>query len=423
MVGNREEILARLQRDLELGAKKQISSESESEEEERVEDLQPYQTFPDSSSNVIKQHGDLTCGMRCLQNMYGAHIVTREEMNNHSKQLEEKSFGEPMYNPLDGDYSLEVLKAVLHQKGKWAQRIDIQKIPSAYFIPTVEANPTFVGYIVAFDGHYVTVKYYKDMYRCIDSLENVSTRTISRETMFKARPGIFCSQDSDDQREVIALLAVGGSPFVEYTLLHDTWTSIPPTVNKYMSSICRILNPTLKKVLKRAAGNTEVLQWYQQWKNMRNPPSEHCLKYLSSVLQDKITGEKTVIIHMNEHQAAIRCNSMQHLIGELVSMQWITPGTEFFFQISSKTLADEEGNEPDLHSGGTLADYGITDGAKITLLTRSSLPNQANVGGFYTFKCMVEGTCIGQQHNAYSVRDTQGKVHVIYKHCIETITQ
>lgn len=423
MVGNREEILARLQRDLELGAKKQISSESESEEEERVEDLQPYQTFPDSSSNVIKQHGDLTCGMRCLQNMYGAHIVTREEMDNHSKQLEEKSFGEPMYNPLDGDYSLEVLKAVLHQKGKWAQRIDIQKIPSAYFIPTMEANPTFVGYIVAFDGHYVTVKYYKDMYRCIDSLENVSTRTISRETMFKARPGIFCSQDSDDQREVIALLAVGGSPFVEYTLLHDTWTSIPPTVDKYMSSICRILNPTLKKVLKRAAGNTEVLQWYQQWKNTRKPPSEHCLKYLSSVLQDKITGEKTVIIHMNEHQAAIRCNSMQHLIGELVGMQWITPGTEFFFQISSQTLADEEGNEPDLHSGGTLADYGITDGAKITLLTRSSLPNQANVGGFYTFKCMVEGTCIGQQHNAYSVRDTQGKVHVIYKHCIETITQ
>ena len=92
MVGNREEILARLQRDLELGAKKQFSSESESEEEERVEDLQPYQTFPDSSSNVIKQHGDLTCGMRCLQNMYGAHIVTREEMDNHSKQLEEKSF-------------------------------------------------------------------------------------------------------------------------------------------------------------------------------------------------------------------------------------------------------------------------------------------------------------------------------------------
>jgi hypothetical protein len=280
------------------------------------------------------------------------------------------------------------------------------------------------------------VKYYKDIYRCIDSLENVSTRTIRRETMFKARPGIFCSQDSDDQREVIALLAVGGSPFVEYTLLHDTWTNIPPTVNEYMDSICRILNPTFKEVLKRAAGNVEVLQWYQHWKTTRKKPSEHCLKYLSSFLQDKINDEKTVIVHMNEHQTAIRCTSMQGLIGELVAMQWITPGTEFFFQTSSETLSDEQGNEAHFHSEGTLANYGIMDGAQITLLSRSSIPTQANVGGsrssiptqanvggFYTFKCTVEGTCIGQQHNAYSVRDTQGKVHVIYKHCIETITR
>ena len=423
MVGDREAILARLKRDLELGANKEFVSYEESESESEEEELEPYQTFPMLESPVIKQHGDLTCGMRCLQNMYGAHIVTREEMDSRSKKMEEKSFGVPMFNPLYGDYSVEVLKDVLHSKGKWAQRIDIQKIPSGYFIPVLEANPTFVGYIVAFDGHYVTVKYSKDVYRCIDSLENVATRMINRESLFKARPGIFCSQDSDDTREVIALLAVGGSPFVEYSLMHDTWTNIPPSVAKYTDVIHRVLNPRIKKVLKRAAGNTEVLQWYQQWKNVRKAPSENCLKYLTSFLSATISDEKTIIVHMDEHQTAIRCNSMQRLIGELAEMQWITPGTDFFFQTPSKTLVDEDGNEPDFDSEGTLADYGILDGTQITLLTRASLPNQANVGGFYTFRCVVEGTCIGQQHNAYSVRDEKGKVHVIYKQCIETITQ
>ena len=171
MVGDRQAILARLKRDLEIGTNKEFVSYEESESEEE-EELEPYQTFPTLESHVIKQHGDLTCGMRCLQNMYGAHIVTREEMDNQAKLLEqqESTFTdhvEPKYDPELGDYSVEVLKALLNAKGKWAQRIDIQKIPSGYFIPAVETNPTFVGYIVAFDGHYVTVKYSKDIYRCI----------------------------------------------------------------------------------------------------------------------------------------------------------------------------------------------------------------------------------------------------------------
>lgn len=428
MVGDRTAILARLKRDLEIGTKKECVSYEKAESDDDEEELEPYQTFPTLESHVIKQHGDLTCGMRCLQNMYGAHIVTREEMDNQAKLLEQKESTiadvvEPKYDPDLGDYSVEVLKSVLHSKGKWAQRIDIQKIPSGYFIPAVETNPTFVGYIVAFDGHYVTVKYSKNIYRCIDSLENVSTRMISRESLFKARPGIFCSQDADDQREVIALLAIGSSPFVEYSLMHDTWTSVPPSVNKYMNGIHRVLNSKLKKVKKRATGNTEVLQWYKQWENARKIPSEKCLKYLSSYLSDTITDEKTIIVHMEEHQTAIRCNSMQCLIKNLVDMRWITPGIDFFFQTPSKTLVDEEGNEPDLNSEGILEDYGISDETQITLLTRAPLSNQANVGGFYTFRCVVEGTCVGQQHNAYSVRDEQGKVHVIYKQCIETITQ
>jgi len=433
MIGNREQILFRLQRDLELGANKNFNYFSTSEERGSVSSdspvssvssdssASPYQTFPGTLSEpiVVKQHGDLTCGMRCLQNMYGAYIVTREEMDTSAKQLELKSFGETMFNPQYGDYSIEVLKDVLLSKGKWAQRIDIQKIPSEFFIPSVEANPTFVGYIVAFDGHYVTVKCHNGVYKCIDSLVNTPTRTIQRDSLFKKRTGVFCSQELDDTREVVALIAVGGSPFVEYTLLHDSWSTRQLCPTSYMRSIQRALNPQVKQVYQRASGNVEVLQWYNQWKTTRIQPSEKCLQYLTTFVQEMHSDYKTIVVQMEEHQTAIRCTSIQGLIHELVEMQWITPGTEFFLQTSTSIIKDEGGNEVELDSYGSLHEYGIVENVPITLLTQV----RTKVGGFYTFRCVVEGTCIDQQHNAYSVRDKSGKIHILYKHCIETITQ
>ena len=68
-------------------------------------------------------------------------------------------------------------------------------------------------------------------------------------------------------------------------------------------------------------------------------------------------------------------------------------------------------------------EYGIDVDQPIDLTCNLDMPCQAKIGGFYTFQSKVEGTCIGQQHNAYSVRDSQGNVHVIYKHCIENITK
>lgn len=425
MVANRQQILARQRRDLEdsdtESDQHSMDSESEHEDEERN---QPFQTFPVFGS-VIKQDGDLTCGMRCLQNMYGAHIVTRTEMDNHAKHLESKSFGVALYNPQYGDYSIEVLKDVLQEKGKWAQRIDMQKISAGYFVPAVESNPTFAGFIVAFDGHYVTVKYADGVYKCIDSLRGVETRVISRETLFQRRDsGIFCSQETDDRRQVVALLAVGGSPFVEYTIMHAAWSGdISP--ERYRQSINRVLHPTLKKTLARARaqGNQTIVAWYQNWKQRRLQPSDECVQYLSNYLRELISDEKTIIVKMDEHQAAIRCSSMQGLINGLVDMQWISTGTPFYFQAAACLIKDGQGDEPDIDSNGSLGEYGITESTPITLLTRAPMPNQVNVGGVYTFKCTIEGTCIGQQQNAYSVRDRTGKVHILYKHCIETITE
>jgi hypothetical protein len=430
-IGNREAYLAMLRQEREDARAKrqatvQVHSESEDEPETEVE---PYQTFPTrrGEDTVIKQGHDLTCGMRCLQNIYGVHIVTREEMDNQAKFLEreESTFAdhvEPKYDPVLGDYSVEVLQSVLENKGKWAQRIDIDKIPSDYFVPVVEKNPTFVGYIVALPGHYVVIKYKQQTYKCLDSLKGIASRFIDKRTLLKRRDGaVFCSQDSDDTRPVLALLAIGGSPFVEYSLLHNSWSQSPPSPNKFVTEIGNVVRPNLMKNI-RSTKDKEVLVWYKKWKTMRVPPSEKTLRHLSMVVRERINTERTVIIKKENEQAVICCSSAEGLIKELLQMQWISKGSDFYLKMDSSGVMDEFDNELDLQAEGSLQDFGIVDGSVITLNCHSPTNDPtANIGGFYTFECRIEGTCIGQQHNAYSVRDNEGKVHVVYKKCIQTI--
>jgi len=434
-VCNRQKYLAMLQRELEeanrnnMGHKEPVElSDSDSEHE-----TQPYQTFPTSSAQgdaVVKQDYDLTCGMRCLQNMYGVHIVTREEMDTKAKLLEqeEAKFAEnvePKYNPELGDYSIEVLKAVLEAKGKWTQRIAIDKLPSEYYLPVLELNPTFSGFIVALPGHYVTVRYANGAYKCIDSLKGVPTRSIDHRTLFKVRgDAIYCSQDADDMRNVIAVVAVAGSPFVEYTLLHDTWAPQPPSPHKYRNEIGRLLRWNLTHNTKRAAAfGPEAVQWYRQWSSSRIQPSTPVSQFLCALLRERVSDEKTVIVKNGDEQAAIRCMSVQGMVQELFNMQWISPSSHFYFELQNSIIQDEDGNDLDIEAEGSLEEFGLHDGSTITLKTDTAVGHTAHVGGFYTFESKIEGTCIGQQHNAYSVRDTQGKVHIVYKHCIQKITQ
>ena len=71
------------------------------------------QTFPGNNTVTIHRQldGQLTCGMRCLQNMYGKHIVSREEMDLQSKKLEINSHGIEMYNP-DANVNIKHKNAV-----------------------------------------------------------------------------------------------------------------------------------------------------------------------------------------------------------------------------------------------------------------------------------------------------------------------
>ena len=101
-------------------------------------------------------------------------------------------------------------------------------------------------------------------------------------------------------------------------------------------------------------------------------------------------------------------------------MQWITPGTNFYIQQNGRSLVDENGEEIHFDSQGTLDDYFFERGVPIELMTENmTKPHQAQIGGFYRFNCNIAEKCIGTQHNAYSVRDADGKVHVVYKNSIE----
>jgi len=428
VISNREAHLNMLRKELEHATRIEVHPESEADSESEPE-MEPYQTFPTYLSDdnaVVKQSGDLTCGMRCLQNMYGVHIVTREEMDNQAKFLEQQEAKliekvEPKYDPILGDYSVEVLQSVLENKGKWTQRIDIHKIPADYFVRVMECNPTFVGYIVALPGHYVTIKYKNDVYKCLDSLQGVPTRLIDRRTLLqKNGEQINCSQDSDDVRPVIALLAVGGSPFVEYDLLHNSWSKSCPTPEKYLSEITNALRPNLMRNIRGV--NKEIAAWFTKWKTTRIPPSDTTLQHLSTVVRERISNECTIIVKRSDEQCAVRCSSVEGLVRELTKMQWITQGVDFYFHSDSSEVVDEDGAELDFSAEGSLQDFGLVDGSVVTLNTHViNVDNKAVVGGFYRFECNIEGTCIGQQHNAYSIRDTEGQVHVVYKKCIQTI--
>ena len=407
-----------------LAAQENVYSESESESDEEI-----IHSFPVASSleQVIRQsEDDLTCGMRCLQNMYGKYIVNRQEMDQHAKQLEKKSFGIKMYDEKLGFYSAEVIEEVLKSKGKYAQRIDINKIPSEYYHSILMLNPTFSGYIVALGDddlkHYVAIRFNKNKFRRIDSLPGVLPIDISVETLLKKRSDnfVYCSMDEQDKNIVVAVIAVGGSPFLEYNLMHDTWPKRnTPSVQKFTNSIQFVLNGNNERI-KRAASKTGILRWHGKWKQNRLEPNEQVATFLKQNVMELISNERSIVVQHQNKQTIVRCSSIKELIQELLEMNWLTVDNDFYFQQKGAVVTDKEGNEMDLSSGGSFDDFNFETTSPLTLVVDSEMSSQAQIGGFYTFKCEISGTCIGQQHNAYSIRDRDGKVHIVYKKTIET---
>ena len=429
----------------------QDTSSSESEEEEEEEEEFSSQTFPKKHKQTIvrQTYDDLTCGMRCIQNLYGKHFITREEMDTCARTLEQKSYGDAMYDPKLGFYSIEVIHAILQNKNKCVQRIDIQKIPSEYYIPAINLNPNFVGYIVSIgigdDKHYIAVRYNatQQRFRRIDSLPDIRPVDISIDALFKKRLDgqIYCSMDANE-KYINAIIAVGHSDFLEYRLLSDTWNNY--TVTNHINNIRHILQGNKRVVQTRIEKLADdirpnIKQWYKTWpvqflaskganaNRRRVTPSEICYDFLKRFLNENLSPERDIIIKLYQPQSKefiqtiIRCVNVEGLICELQHMNWINKTTDFWMtRDDKKSLQDEYGDELNINSAGNFEDYNIDPSMPIIIYSNKNA-SMASVGGFYTFQYKVEGTCIGQQHNAYSIKDKNGTVHILYKSSISSI--
>ena len=432
----------------------QSSSDEEcSSSDDEPEELESLQTFPTQYSEcVVRQApGALTCGLHCIQNLYGRHSVTKQEMDLCAQTLEQKAFGATMYDPKLGFYSMEVLKAVLEQKNKHVQRIDIQKIPVEYFLPTVVLNTSLVGFIVALGSgdsrHYLAIRYNATQrrFRRLDSLPNVRPIDISANALFQPRPDghIYCSMDYDTQ-PISALMAVGQSDFLEYRLLHDTWQTPLRSVFNITSMITHVLQGNKRVVMNRVRQLPDVQQqelkiWYNTWPvlvqltnagagRQRSTPSPTCYEFLQTFLQERLKPEKDIVVQLYNNanateqvQTIIRCTDVYSLLWELREMNWITTDSEFWMTRGDQvTVRDDYGDEINISSAGAFEDYNIDPAVPLSIHSNRNAV-MASVGGFYSFQYKVEGTCIGQQHNAYSIKDKEGKVHILYKSAITAI--
>ena len=450
----RLQYLEKCKQQLEFKKKQQLKLDrdsSSSEEEEEEEEVVTSQTFPPKQTQTIvrQTYNDLTCGMRCIQNLYGRHFITRTEMDQCARSLEQKSYGDAMYDPKLGFYSIEVIHAILQMKNKCVQRIDIQKILPEYYIPAITLNPNFVGYIVSIgtgdQRHYIAVRYNstQQRFRRIDSLPDIRPVDVSIDALFKKRPDghIYCSLNADE-KVINAIVAVGHSDFLEYRLLLDTWNNY--TVANHLNNIRHILQGNKRVVLARVEKLPDnlrptVKQWYKTWpvqfltskstnaNRRRITPSESCYDFLKKFLNESLSPERDIIIklyqpHSEEHiQTIIRCVNVEGLMCELQHMDWINQTTEFWMtRDDNKSLQDEYGDELNIHSAGNFEDYNIDPTMPIIIHSNKNA-SMASIGGFYTFQYKVEGTCIGQQHNAYSIKDKDGTVHILYKSSIASI--
>jgi hypothetical protein len=223
-------------------------------------------------------------------------------------------------------------------------------------------------------------------------------------------------------RPVVAVLAVGGSPFVEYDIMHKTWSLPSPPPSFLLSSIGRLLKTNLKSTLRKIdRAEPCVQEWFQKFKVLRQMPSDDCTSFFRNNIAS-VRNIQSVIVKAGETQTIVQCETITDLLSELQNMGWISSGC-FYLQQNGNMLSDEDGNDVDLTSEGKLEDFGVDTSKAIHLVQTATLPTQASIGGFYTFNCSVEGKCIDNKYNAYSVQDKDGTVHVIYKQTIENIKE
>ena len=149
------------------------------------------------------------------------------------------------------------------------------------------------------------------------------------------------------------------------------------------------------------------------------PPEKYEDFFNNYIYKNDQTDSTSILVEMDTMKTVINANNIQDIIKDLTEMGWIQPDKPFHFQQNNQIIMGPNNQNIHFESQGTLEDYKINTKKTIRLFNQPIADTK--VGGFYTFNCIIQGTCIGQQHNSYSVRDNQGQVHVIYKTCISNI--
>lgn len=69
---------------------------------------------------------------------------------------------------------------------------------------------------------------YTGQYKKIDSMPGVTPYLINKSQLFQRRPDghIYCSEQDKDP--VVAIIAIANSAFVEYNVLHESWSNTIP---------------------------------------------------------------------------------------------------------------------------------------------------------------------------------------------------
>ena len=404
--GSIASILEKERREAESKKKRPLEKVIYSSEEEEEPEEEPIQTFPDNENFSVQRQSknDLLCGLKCLQNMYGPHITNREEMDTIAQQLQTES-GYEMYNKELGFYDIQVLHRTLQQRGKWVQRVDIQKITPEYYLKAIEMNPTFSGYIVTMGTelkHYVAIRF-SGRYKKIDSLPGVSSCYIEQENMFQTRSNghVYCSETCSEP--VVSLHAVGNSPFVEYNLLHSAWRDQLPEADVMHQAILNTMNYSSNR---KKVARGPISRFFDRWQNIRIEPDETVYEFLKGSVDEQLVLEKNVHVHFGSEQTVIRCKTLPQLLDELNRMQWIT-AEGYTLEQDSVTVFNSE-----------IPKYNSIDWSKAIHIGKAQHPQ---IGGFYTFKSSVQGTCTEKASDTYSVRDPEGCMHVIYKKTVENV--
>jgi hypothetical protein len=406
--------------------------ESEYEtDDEYVYDLN--QTFPlRNHKKVILQGDDLTCGMRALQNLFYRGFVNREEMDNKSKFLETLTNGIPMYDKDLGFYSIEVLNAIVKDKGYHVQRIAIDKIKNEYFVPIVASTPLFKGYIVTIGNnntrndikHYIAIQYIDGEYVMMDSLSG-SSMSVPVDTLFQKRTDgcVYCSIDVSDNKPVVAVLAIGGSPFIEYFMMHQSWSDNSSLVSPKKLSC--IIQESLEMNYNSNFANKNtndgiIIKWLTSLQKRRSLPPDNYIGYFKNIINDQLQT-KQILVKKGNLQTIVHCIDVGGMMKELKEMGWLKETQNAYLQQNNKTLFHKNGQLLNIDSDGTFNQYLIDVKKPLVIISDKLYTYEASVGGFYTFRSSVSGECVEKNHNAYSIRDNHGSVHVLYKSTVEDI--